>query len=156
MLGDGVPLTLILADNTEFPSKGRIENSLNQVDPKTGTLELQARFPNPKRRILPGQFGRIRLQTDERANAIAVPQKAVQQMQGMQAVYTIGPDNKVLMRAVTTGYRFGSMWLIEQGLKPGERVIVEGQLKVRPGARVEPQPYHVAAENQPAGPKAGK
>jgi membrane fusion protein (multidrug efflux system) len=155
MLGNGAPLTLILADNTEFPSKGRIENSLNQVDPKTGTLELQARFPNPKHTILPGQFGRIRLQTDERANAIAVPQKAVQQLQSMQAVYTVGPDNKVLMRAVTTGYRFGSMWLIEQGLKPGERVIVEGQLKVRPGARVEPQPYRGAAENHAAGPKAG-
>ena len=156
MLGNGVPLTLILADSTEFPSKGHIENSLNQVDPKTGTLELQARFPNPKHTILPGQFGRIRLQTDERSNAIAVPQKAVQQLQSMQAVYTVGPGNKVLMRAVTAGYRFGSMWLIEQGLKPGERVIVEGQLKVRPGARVDPRPYRSAAENRAAGPKAGE
>ncbi|HTY63657.1 MAG TPA: efflux RND transporter periplasmic adaptor subunit [Acidobacteriota bacterium] len=156
MLGNGVPLTLLLADNTELPSKGHIENSLNQVDPKTGTLELQARFPNPKHTILPGQFGRIRLQTDERANAIAVPQKAVQQLQNMQAIYTVGPDNKVQMRAVTTGYRFGSMWLIEQGLNPGERVIVEGQLKVRPGARVNPQPYRAAAENHAAGPKAGE
>jgi membrane fusion protein (multidrug efflux system) len=156
MLGNGVPLTLILADNTEFPAKGHIENSLNQVDSKTGTLELQASFPNPARTILPGQFGRIRLQTGERKNAIAVPQKAVQQLQSMQAVYTVGPDDKVLMRAVTTGYRFGSQWLIEQGLQPGERVIVEGQLKVRPGARVQPQTYHATTENHAAGQKAGE
>ena len=107
-MGEGVPLTLILADNNEFPYKGRIEDTLNQVDPKTGTLELQARFPNPRHTILPGQFGRIRVQVDERKDAIAVPQKAVQQLQSMQAVYTVGPDNKVSMRAVTTGYRFGS------------------------------------------------
>lgn len=156
ILGNGVPLTLILADNTGFPSKGRIENSLNQVDPKTGTLELQARFPNPKHTILPGQFGRIRLQTDERANAIAVPQKAVQQLQSMQAVYTVGPDNKVLMQAVTTGYRFGSLWLIEQGLKAGDRVIVEGQLKVRPGVRVQPQPYRAPAGSPVAAQKSGE
>jgi membrane fusion protein (multidrug efflux system) len=141
MLGDGLPLTLILADNSEFPSKGHVENALNQVDPKTGTLELQARFPNPRHTLLPGQFGRVRVQVDERTNGIAVPQRAVQQLQNMQAVYTVGSDNKVLMRAVTTGYRFGSLWLIEQGLRPGERVIVEGQLKVRPGVLVQPRPY---------------
>jgi membrane fusion protein (multidrug efflux system) len=156
MLGNGAPLTLILADNGEFPSKGRIENSLNQVDPKTGTLELQARFPNPKHTVLPGQFGRIRVQVDERTHAIAVPQKAVQQLQDMQAVYTVGPDNRVLMQAVTTGYRFGSLWLIERGLRPGERIIVEGQLKVRPGVRVQPQPYRAPAEIPVAGQKIGE
>jgi membrane fusion protein (multidrug efflux system) len=156
MLGDGVPMTLILADNVEFPSKGRIENSLNQIDPKTGTLELQARFPNPGRTVLPGQFGRVRIQVAERKSAIAVPQKAVQQLQDMQAVYTVGPDNRVLMRAVTTSYRYGSLWLIEQGLQPGERVIVEGQLKVRPGVRVQPEPYRASASVQAAGQKAGE
>jgi len=156
LLGNGLPLTLVLTDNTEFPWKGLIENSLNQVDPKTGTLELQARFPNPKHTILPGQFGRIRIQTDERKNAIAIPQKAVQQLQSMQAVYTVDSDNKVQMQAVTTGYRFGSLCLVEQGLKPGERVIVEGQLKVRPGARVQTRPYHATAETQPAERKAGE
>ncbi len=73
-------LTLILADGSEFPSKGRIADTLNQVDPKTGTLELQASFPNPRHTLLPGQFGRIRVQVDERRNAILVPQKAVQQI----------------------------------------------------------------------------
>ena len=102
-LGGDLPLRLILADNSEFPSKGQIANSLNQVDPKTGTLELQASFPNPQRRLLPGQFGRVRVQVDERKNALLVPQRAVQQLQNMQTVYTVGPDNKVQARAVTTG-----------------------------------------------------
>jgi membrane fusion protein (multidrug efflux system) len=134
-------LTLILADGSEFPSKGRVTDTLNQVDPKTGTLELQASFPNPRHTLLPGQFGRIRVQVDERKGAIEIPQKAVQQIQSMQTVYTVGPDNKALMRAIVTGNRTGELWIVEQGLKAGERIIVEGQLKVRPGATVQPQPY---------------
>jgi len=134
-------LTLILADGSEFPAKGRVTDMLNQVDPKTGTLELQASFPNARHTLLPGQFGRIRVQVDERKDAIEIPQKAVQQVQSMQAVYTVGPDNKALLRAIVTGNRSGEMWIVEQGLKPGERIIVEGQLKVRPGATVQPQPY---------------
>jgi len=134
-------LTLILADGSEFPAKGRVTDMLNQVDPKTGTLELQASFPNARHTLLPGQFGRIRVQVDERKDAIEIPQKAVQQIQSMQAVYTVGPDNKALMRPIVTGNRTGELWIVEQGLKPGERIIVEGQLKVRPGATVEPQPY---------------
>ena len=136
-----VPLTLILANGSEFPSKGRIENSLNQVDSRTGTLELQAEFPNPKHTLLPGQFGRVRVQVDERKGAILAPQRAVQQVQSMQAVYTVGPDNKVQSRVVVPGARIGDKWVIEQGLKPGDRIIVEGQLKVRPGSVVEPVPY---------------
>jgi membrane fusion protein (multidrug efflux system) len=134
-------LTLILADGSEFPAKGRVTDMLNQVDPKTGTLELQASFPNARHTLLPGQFGRIRVQVDERKDAIEIPQKAVQQIQSMQAVYTVGPDNKALVRAIVTGNRSGEMWIVEQGLKPGERIIVEGQLRVRPGATVQPQPY---------------
>ena len=155
-VGEGVPLTLILAGSTEFPHKGRIEDELNQVDPKTGTLEVQARFPNPKHEILPGQFGRIRVQVDERKNAIAIPQKAVQQLQNMQAVYTVGRDDRVSMQAVTTGYRSGSLWVIEQGLRAGDRVIVEGQLKVRPGVLVKSLPYAPAAETTSAAKKAGE
>ncbi len=154
-LGGGIPLTLILADNSEFSGKGRIENSLNQVDPTTGTLEIQARFPNPHHTVLPGQFGRVRVQIDERKSAIVVPQKAVQQLQNMQTVYTVGPDNRVLVRAVTAGARVGSLWVIEQGLKPGDRVIVEGQLKVRPGSLVAPQPYRASPEAQGGAGKAG-
>jgi len=154
--GGNFPLTLTLADKSEFPMTGRIENALNQVDPKTGTLELQARFPNPRRTILPGQFGRVRVQVAERKNAILVPQKAVQQLQSMQAVYTVGPDHQVLQRAVTTGDRVGTSWIVEQGLKPGDSVIVEGQLKVRPGMRVQPQPYHAPDNTSAAVRQAGK
>lgn len=136
-----VPLTLILADGSEFPSHGHIENTLNQVDAKTGTLELQAKFPNPKHTLLPGQFGRIRVQVEERKGAILAPQKAVQQLQSMQTVYTVGQDNKVQSTVVTTGARVGEMWVIEQGLKPGDRIIVDGQLKVRPGSVVQPSQY---------------
>jgi membrane fusion protein (multidrug efflux system) len=159
--GQGVPagnapLTLILADNSEFPSVGHIENALNQVDPKTGTLELQARFPNPKHSLLPGQFGRVRVQFSTRKDAILVPQKAVQQMQSMQAVYTVDAGNKVLQQAITTGDRVGTNWIVEHGLKPGDRVIVEGQLKVRPGMRVQPQPYRAPDEPPAAGRKGGE
>ena len=134
-------LRLILADGCDFPGKGTIDNSLNQFDPKTGTLELQGRFPNPQHTLLPGQFGRVRMQMEERKDALIVPQRAVQQLQGIQLVYTVGADNRVVQEAVTTGPRVGEGWVIERGLQPGARIIVEGQLKVRPGASVKPLPY---------------
>jgi membrane fusion protein (multidrug efflux system) len=150
-----LPLTLVLADMSEFPSIGHIENSLNQVDPKTATLELQARFPNPRHTMLPGQFGRVRVQVAERKHAILLPQKAVQQLQSVQTVYTVGPGDKVEVKPVTTGDRVGNSWIVEQGLQPGDRVVVEGQQKVRPGSKVQPQPYR-APESAPATPrKAG-
>jgi membrane fusion protein (multidrug efflux system) len=150
-----LPLTLILADQSEFPATGHIENSLNQVDPKTATLELQARFPNSRHTMLPGQFGRIRVQVAERKNAILIPQKAVQQLQSVQTVYTVGPGDKVEVKPVTTGDRVGNSWIVERGLQPGDRVVVEGQQKVRPGSQVRPQPYR-APESAPATPrKAG-
>jgi membrane fusion protein (multidrug efflux system) len=137
-------LALILADNTEFPEKGHIENTLNQVDPKTGTLELQASFPNPQHTLLPGQFGKVRVETELRHNAILVPQRAIQQLQSEQTVLTVGPQDVVELRPIVTAERVGENWIVQQGLKPGDRVIVEGQLKVRPGARVTPAPYRAA------------
>jgi membrane fusion protein (multidrug efflux system) len=135
------PLELILADNSRFPHPGKITNTLNQVDPRTGTLEVQAEFPNPQHRLLPGQFGRVRYVGEHRTGVILIPQRAVQQNQNLQTVYTVGDGNKVEARPVKTGPRVGDAWIIEQGLKPGERVIVEGLLTVRPGAVVNPQPY---------------
>jgi membrane fusion protein (multidrug efflux system) len=143
------PLSLILADNSEFPQKGRIENTLNQVDPKTGTLELQASFPNPQHALLPGQFGKVRVQTELRRNVILVPQRAIQQLQSEQTVMTVGPGDMVELRAIVTAERVGESWIVQQGLKPGDRVIVEGQLKVRPGARVSPKPYHATPNPAP-------
>jgi membrane fusion protein (multidrug efflux system) len=134
-----LPVTLILADKSDFDSTGHIENSLNQMDPKTATLEVQARFPNPRHTVLPGQFGRVRVQVAVQKGAILVPQKAIQQLQSVQTVYTVGPDDMVQVKPVTTGARVGNDWIVEQGLQPGERVIVEGQQKVRPGSRAQAQ-----------------
>jgi membrane fusion protein (multidrug efflux system) len=137
----GPVLQLILADNSVFPQTGKLTNSLNQVDSRTGTLEVQAEFPNPQHRLLPGQFGRIRYVSEHRTGVILVPQRAVQQNQSIQTVYVLDQGNKVEARVVKTGPRIGDSWLIEEGLKPGDRVIVEGLLTVRPGAVVHPVPY---------------
>jgi membrane fusion protein, multidrug efflux system len=134
-------LQLILADNSVFPATGKVTNSLNQVDPRTGTLEVQAEFANPGHRLLPGQFGRVRYVAERRTNALLIPQRAVQQNQSIQTVFALGPGDKVEARMVKTGARIGDSWLIEQGLQPGDRVIVEGLLTVRPGVVVHPIPY---------------
>ena len=136
-----LPLELILADGATHPYAGHIQNTVNQVDQKTGTLEVQATFPNPKHNLLPGQFGRVRFRYEERHGAILVPQRAVQELQGTQSVFLVGKDNKVLARSVVTGDRIGDRWLINRGLEPGDRVVVEGALKIRPGIPVTPQPW---------------
>jgi membrane fusion protein (multidrug efflux system) len=136
-----VPLEMILADGTVHPHPGHVQNTVNQVDQKTGTLELQATFPNPTHDLLPGQFGRVRFRKEERHNALLIPQRAVQEIQGLQSVFVVSPDNKVLVRSVVPGERVGDRWVIDQGLKPGDRVIVEGTMKVRPGMPVSPQPW---------------
>ena len=137
----GPALQLILADNSVFAHTGKIANTLNQVDPRTGTLELQAEFPNPQHRLLPGQFGRIRYVAEHRTNVLLVPQRAVQQNQSIQTVFVVDSANKIEARPVKTGARVGESWLIEEGLKPGDRVVVEGLLTVRPGIAVHPVPY---------------
>jgi membrane fusion protein (multidrug efflux system) len=148
-------LELILADNSRFPQRGRITNTLNQVDPRTGTLEVQAEFPNPEHKLLPGQFARVRYVAERRRGVILIPQRAVQQNQNIQTVYTLNSGNVVEARAVKTGPRVGENWLIEQGINPGDRVIVEGLLTARPGAVVNPVPYkEMASSSGPNG--AGK
>lgn len=139
-------LQLLLADGTNFPYPGQIRDTLNQVDQKTGTLEVQATFPNPQHVLLPGQFGRVRLLTKQATNVLLVPQRAVQEMQSMQSVFTVGADNKVEVRGIVTGDRSGDDWIVLQGLKPGDRVIVEGMQKVRPGSPVQPSPYKPPAQ----------
>lgn len=139
-------LELLLADNSRFPHTGKIANTLNQVDPRTGTLEIQAEFPNPQHQLLPGQFARVRYVSAHRTGVIVIPQRAVQQNQSLQSVYTLGPGNVVQSRVVKTGPRVGEGWLIEQGLEPGDRVIVEGLLTARPGSPARPIPF----KEQPA------
>jgi membrane fusion protein, multidrug efflux system len=142
-----IPLELVLADNTLHPFPGKLQNTVNAVDQKTGTLELQATFPNPKHSLLPGQFGRIRFRSDERKGAIVVPQRAVLDLQGIQSVMTVGPKNVVVPQSIVTGDRVGDQWVVTQGLKPGDKVIVEGLLKSRPGSPVNPQPVKAPAVN---------
>ncbi|MEO8026559.1 MAG: efflux RND transporter periplasmic adaptor subunit [Bryobacteraceae bacterium] len=135
------PLELILSDGSIHPYPGHIENLTNQIDPKTGTLEVQGTFPNPQRILLPGQFGRIRIKYDDKKDVIAISQRAITDLQGLQSVFTVGPDNKVQPRFVVTGDRVGDRVIVQQGLKPGDRVIVEGVQKARPGAVVNPKPW---------------
>src|ERR1019366_5954321 len=110
------PIALVLADNSIFPNQGKIENSPNQVDPKTGTLEMQARFPNPQHIVLPGQFGRVQVRTQMQHDVVLVPQRAVMQVQNLRSVYTVEAGDKVAVRPVTTGQRIGENWIIESGL----------------------------------------
>jgi len=144
------PITLVLADNSIFPNRGKIENTTNQVDPKTGTLEMQARFPNPRHMVLPGQFGRVQVETQVQHNVVLVPQRAVLQVQNLRSVYTVEPGNKVAVRPVTTGQRIGENWIVESGLKPGDQVVVEGLMRIRPGIVVKPRAW------RPAGPGRGQ
>jgi membrane fusion protein (multidrug efflux system) len=135
----GVPnLELILADGSVFPEKGRIIIADRAVDLKTGTLNLVAEFPNPKALLRPGQFGRVRLAADVAENALLVPQKAVTELQSANTVYVVNQENKVALRTVILGDRIGEDYIVTEGLKPGERIVVEGLQKVRPGSTVNP------------------
>ena len=140
------PLRLVLADGRVHEAEGFYQNGTNQVDPKTGTFELQATFANPSRSVLPGQFGRIRLHREDKKDVIIIPQRAVVELQGMQSVLTVGEDNKVMARSIVAGQRIDEGLIIEQGLKPGDRVIVEGTQKARPGSPVNVQPYQQKAK----------
>lgn len=151
-----VPLTLVLANGEVHPHPGRIQNTNNQVDSRTGTLELQATFPNPGHVLLPGQFGRIRMPVEERRNALLVPQISVTDRQGVKTVLTVGEGNKVQLRNIVTAERVGSNFVVTQGLKAGDQLIVEGIQKARPGAPVSPEPYEpeaVASGKPPASEK---
>lgn len=147
-----VPLTLVVANGAIHPYPGRIQNVNNQVDTRTGTLELQATFPNPGRVLLPGQFGRIRMPVEELHNALLIPQIAVTDRQGVATVLTVSADKKAQLRNIVTGARVGSNFVVTQGLKGGDELIVEGIQKARPGAPVSPSPYQpdAAAVARPA------
>ena len=153
MKGRGGDLQLILADGSTFPEKGRIIIADRAVDLKTGTLSLVAEFPNPKTVLRPGQFGRIRLAATVAENALLVPQKAVTQMQSANVVYVVGDNKKVSLRTVTLGDRVDQDYIVTDGIKAGERVIVEGIQKARPGSTVNPQERPASAET--ASPKTG-
>ena len=132
-------LELVLADGTLHPHKGRVTTLDRTVDPKTGTIVFEALFPNPEKLLRPGQFGRVRAVVEERKDAILVPQRAVQETQGQKTVLVVDQGDKVVLRSVTLNERIGDLIIVTRGLEGGERVIVEGLQKVRPGMQVKPE-----------------
>ncbi len=135
---EDLPVTLILADGSTHPEKGKVIFIDRAVDTKTGTLRVRAEFPNPKRTLRPGMFARIIAELSVRPDSILVPQRAVAELQGKSFVWVIGPDNKASQRPVTVGRQIGETLLITEGLKPGERIVIEGLQKVRDGVLVKP------------------
>jgi membrane fusion protein, multidrug efflux system len=135
-----IPIQLILADGTVHPHEGRLDAVERNIDTTTGTLAMQIKFPNPELYVRPGQYGRVRFVIDQRKGALLVPQRAVQELQNLYSVAVVGADNKAAFRNVKVGPREGSLWVIEEGLKPGERVVVEGLQRLREGAVVAPKP----------------
>ncbi|HXC51421.1 MAG TPA: efflux RND transporter periplasmic adaptor subunit [Candidatus Limnocylindrales bacterium] len=129
---------LILGDGSVHNHRGGLEFADRLVDPTTGTLMLEVSFPNPEKLIRPGQYARVRAAVDLRKGAILVPQRAVKELQATYSVAVVSDDGKVTMRSVKPGERVDSLWVIESGLSPGEKVVVEGLQKVRDGITVKP------------------
>ncbi len=141
----GLELELVLADGSTYSHKGKFFVADRQVDQKTGAIRLAGIFPNPGNTLRPGQYARVRAITSKREGALLIPQRAVSELQGSYRVAVVGDDNKVSVRPVKVGPRVGTMWVIDDGLKPGERVVAEGTQKVRPDAIVNPKPFSTPA-----------
>jgi membrane fusion protein (multidrug efflux system) len=131
-------LEMLFADDSVYPHKGKVTFAQRQIDAATGTLQLEASFPNPDRVVRPGQFAKIRTIAEERKDAVVVPSRAVMELQGQYLVWCIGEDNKASMRRVVTGPRVGPFTVIEQGVTAGEKVVVEGLQRIRPDMAVSP------------------
>lgn len=129
-------LELVLSDGSVYNQKGQVVTVDRNIDPATGTLGIEALFPNPTGLLRPGQFGRVRAPVTTRTNAILVPQRAVREMQGTFSVGVLKPDSTVEIRPVKAGARVGSDWVIDTGLVAGAVIVVEGLQKVRPGVKV--------------------
>ena len=129
---------LLLADGSTHPEKGRFVFLDRAVDTKTGTIRFRAEFPNPEKKLRPGMFARLRVETSSGPGRVLVPERAVQELQGKNFVWLVSPDNKACQRAVKASVRIGSCWLVEEGLEPGQRIILEGIQKVREGGLVQP------------------
>ncbi len=142
----GTSLELILTDGSIYPQRGKILLADRQVDPSTGTIRIVAAFPNPGNMLRPGQYGRVRVETNMKKGALLLPQSAVAQSQGSYQVAIVGSDHKVSMRTVKPGATVGTMWVIDEGLKPGEQVAAEGPQKLREGTLVTPKPVHHSGE----------
>ena len=131
-------IQLILGDGTVYPQTGRIYTPDREIGITTGALRLEARFPNPDGALRPGEFVRVRVKFDVNRGALLVPQRAVSELQGAYQVDVVDADNKVHITPVAVGERSGSLWTIEHGLEPGQRIVVEGLQKIRDGMLVSP------------------
>jgi RND family efflux transporter MFP subunit len=136
-----IPLQLTLQNGIPYVPTGRILFADRQVDQQTGTIRIAGAFPNPDNVLRPGQYGRVRAVTEVRKGALLIPQRAVTELQGSYEVAVVGAENKVSIRNVEVADRVGTMWVISKGLNPGDRVVVEGTLKVKDGSAVTPIPF---------------
>jgi RND family efflux transporter MFP subunit len=138
-------LQLILADGSTYAREGTFYFADRQVSVSTGAIRIAGLFPNPGNILRPGGYGKVRAVIRVQQDALLVPQRAVTELQGGYQIAAVDAENKVSIRTVKVGDRFGNQWIIADGIKPGERVVAEGIQKVRPGMRVNPKPF--AAES---------
>ena len=134
-------LQLILADGTTYPQEGEFYFADRQVNENTGAIQLAALFPNPGNVLRPGQYGKVRAVVRTQQSALLIPQAAVTEQQGSYLVAVVEKDGRVALSSVQVGERTGTMWVIRSGLKPGDRVVVEGQQNLRPGMQVQTKPF---------------
>jgi membrane fusion protein (multidrug efflux system) len=132
-------LELILADGSVHPQKGRFSFADRQVDPATGAIQLTGLFPNPNNTLRPGQYAKVRAAIGVHSGVLLVPQRAISDTQGTYTVAIVDPNNTIRFAAVKVGDRLGSNWIVEDGLKPGERVVTDGLFHIAPGAMVNPK-----------------
>jgi RND family efflux transporter MFP subunit len=142
----GLQFELRLADGSPWPHKGKFYAEDRNLDTKTGAIRMELTFANPGNRLRPGQFGKVRAVVKVAKGALVIPEQAVTELQGTQMVGVVDRDNKVTMRPVKMGERSGGMWQVLEGLKPGEKVVVQGLLKVRPGSPVTVKDWTPPAE----------
>jgi RND family efflux transporter MFP subunit len=134
-------LELILADGIPHPHKGRFYFADRQVDVRTGAIRVAGLFPNPGNSLRPGQYGKVRISLRTEKGAVLVPQRAVTELQGIRQVAIVDAGNKVRIQPVKLGETIGNQWIVREGVVAGERVVVEGVQKVRPGIEVNPKPF---------------
>lgn len=140
-----MPLDLILADGTTYPKAGEIYFADREVNQSTGAIRIAGLFPNPGNILRPGGYGKVRAPTRIQKDALLIPQRAVTELQGSYQVALLDAENKVSIQPVEVGERFGTQWIIQKGLKPGDRVVAEGIQHVRAGMQVNPKPFVVQA-----------
>jgi RND family efflux transporter MFP subunit len=147
---EGTQLTLTLADGHEYPQTGRFLAADRQIDPSTGTIRISAVFPNPDHILRPGQYGKVRADTQQIKDALLVPQRAVTELQGAAQLRVLGANDTVVLRTVTLGSRVGNRWVVARGVEPNERVLLDSP-QVREGTVVKPTLQAPLAEQAPKG-----